>query len=288
MHSSDGMKAPLLSSHDVPPHVRQPFISLGYRRPLRHPYRLGAAAAAGLFSWHNETLNVWSHLLGLLWALSRLAETLAADGVAPVAKAAVGAFDVSAVAVLAASATAHLFAPVLPPGPARLLWRVDHVGIVVAICGSYVPGIRYGFRCHLVPGAAYGAITAAGLVASMHLTFYPTEKHGRDWLRIAALSFTTGFGLVPLAHFCTFAPPEDIRALVPGLLAMFGFYALGVAFFLSFVPERISPAVGELVGSHALWHVCIVAALWSWDVSVSRTLARDWSCEPAPSAAGWG
>ena len=110
MHSSDGMKAPLLSSHDVPPHVRQPFISLGYRRPLRHPYRLGAAAAAGLFSWHNETLNVWSHLLGLLWALSRLAETLAADGVAPVAKAAVGAFDVSAVAVLAASATAHLCA----------------------------------------------------------------------------------------------------------------------------------------------------------------------------------
>ncbi len=152
----------LLSAHEVAPHVRQQYIEVGYRQPLSVSSSLTIATLRGLLTWHTETANVWTHLLGLCWALSRLVDVQArAAGVEPAARLSVGAFHLSAILVLLASSLAHLYAPILPAKPAMRFWRLDHASICVAIGGGYVPGLMYGFRCHPLARASYATLASA-------------------------------------------------------------------------------------------------------------------------------
>ena len=56
----------LLSRDKAPPYARAPFVLHGYR-PV--------GSAVGLFRLHNETANVWSHLLPCGFMVLRVCET---------------------------------------------------------------------------------------------------------------------------------------------------------------------------------------------------------------------
>jgi len=274
----------LISSRAVGEHVRQPYIASHYRQPLRLNGSLCIGTIRGLLTLHNETGNVWSHLLGFGWALWRLVTVQSADRGSPYSRTAAGIFHLSAMAVLMASTTAHLLGPILPQKPSERLWRIDHACICITIGGSYVPGLLYGFRCHPLARNTYAIVTCAGLAASFYLTLFPQlSADGRDWLRIIALCTTVLFGLAPTGHYCLFATADDFHVMIPGLLGMFAAYGVGLYVFLRAVPERLAPGAFALFSSHTLWHICIVAALVSWDYSVDNMLSRDWACDSPPA-----
>jgi predicted membrane channel-forming protein YqfA (hemolysin III family) len=50
----------LLPWHEVPEDTREKYILTGYRRPNKGEWLPCLASA---FSWHNETINIWTHLL---------------------------------------------------------------------------------------------------------------------------------------------------------------------------------------------------------------------------------
>ena len=55
------MASPLIKSHDLPPWYEPgQFVITGYRNP-KH-FSTVTAAAASAFAWHNETLNIHTHL----------------------------------------------------------------------------------------------------------------------------------------------------------------------------------------------------------------------------------
>ena len=62
----------LLPIELAPPHVRSEFVLYAYR-PTCTSWR---PAVLTLFRLHNETLNIWSHLLGAAWVCTMLLETL--------------------------------------------------------------------------------------------------------------------------------------------------------------------------------------------------------------------
>ena len=62
----------LLPIELAPPHVRSEFVLYAYR-PTCTSWR---PAVLTLFRLHNETLNIWSHLLGAAWVCAMLLETL--------------------------------------------------------------------------------------------------------------------------------------------------------------------------------------------------------------------
>ena len=62
----------LLPIELAPPHVRSEFVLYAYR-PTCTSWR---PAVLTLFRLHNETLNIWSHLLGAAWVCAMLHETL--------------------------------------------------------------------------------------------------------------------------------------------------------------------------------------------------------------------
>jgi len=261
----------LLLQGDAPPHSRSRFILSGYRRP--EPRFSFGLVMAGLFSIHNESLNVWSHVFAALWALLRLAQVVASQH--HLDSTTVVIFLASAAACFSFSATFHLLGPVLPAPTAAQLYTLDMNGIVLAIGGSYFPGLYFGFRCHPPLQRAYVAITAALVAASFVVTLAPIIRDAPQWswLRVGTLSSTVAFGLLPLAQWVAIAPLSDRELLLGPLLQMFGLYGLGFVFWHYKVPERWSPGSFDTwLASHFWWHVLVFAAVATWDEDCHRML----------------
>jgi adiponectin receptor len=89
--------------------------------------------------------------------------------------------------------------------------------------------------------------------------------------------------LAPLpcaGHWVCVAAHADVALLLPGVLTMFACYALGVFFFVTHLPERLAPGRFDSgFSSHPLWHVCILAGMWSWDATLRQMIYREWTCE---------
>lgn len=139
----------LLSWDDLPSWRRDNvYIRSGYRRD-RNSY---AHSARSLLYLHNETVNIWSHLLGAIfsgctglymyWAIKPRYESANGADVAVFA-----CFFAGAVICLGMSATYHA---ILDHSEDVAKWgnKLDYTGIVALIVGSFAPTLYYGFFCH--------------------------------------------------------------------------------------------------------------------------------------------
>lgn len=216
-----GERIVLLSWQNAPPHARYPHVPTGYRPgcPASQSSLLGS-----LFSWHNESANAWSHLLGVVYAATRM-HAVATSSASMEARLSVCIFLASAVFCFSASTLAHSLAPVLPREQAARLWSYDLLGICVLIGGSYVPGLRWSFRCRPAHQLAYTAIVAAALLCGAVLSRAPPDDTRFGYRAnkgfVTTVIFTAGFGLVCVAHWCTFAPASERVLLLPPVLKMF-------------------------------------------------------------------
>lgn len=146
----------LLSWDDIHPWQQDnAYILTGYRQ-ASSSYR---GSFASLSYVHNETVNIWSHLLGaiaflLLAAAGVFVVVFLEHEIAPRYASAsrtdvfvFGCFFAGAIACLGMSATYHCLSN---HSPVVAKWgnKLDYAGIVLLIVGSYVPAMYYGFRCH--------------------------------------------------------------------------------------------------------------------------------------------
>lgn len=144
------------------------FIRSGYR-PIRCSY---AHSLRSLFYLHNESVNIWTHLLGAivavgisLWCLygvvrERYAFASSADVCA------FACFFGGAVVCLGMSATFHALVD-HSEEVARWGNKLDYTGIVALIVGSYVPALYYGFFCKPVLLTGYlGLASRRGATSS--------------------------------------------------------------------------------------------------------------------------
>lgn len=127
------------------------FIHTGYR-PTSNSYR---RSFSSLFTLHNESVNIWTHLLGSIFftavglAAFYLFEAFAAARYASATRADVIAFAfffAGAFLCLGMSATFHALSN-HSPDVAKWGNKLDYSGIVFLIVGSHVPALYYGFYC---------------------------------------------------------------------------------------------------------------------------------------------
>lgn len=107
---------------------------------------------------HNESVNIWSHLLGALAFTAGgiflyLVIAPRYETARPADIWAWACFFAGAFCCLGMSATYHAICN-HSPEVARVGNKLDYSGIVFLIVGSYVPALYYGFRCkpELLPG----------------------------------------------------------------------------------------------------------------------------------------
>lgn len=121
------------------------YITTGYR-PESNSY---SKSVGSIFYLHNETVNIWTHLLGavlaVITAMFMYSATRSRFGLATRDDiVAFSCFFVGATLCLGMSAMYHTLMN-HSQFVATFGQRLDHVGIVCLIWGSFVPCIYYGF-----------------------------------------------------------------------------------------------------------------------------------------------
>lgn len=262
----------LATLREVPDWLARPHILSGYR--VRFAPSL---CVKSLFRLHNDTLNVWSHLVPAVALLA------IAVGVAGGAGHGVGGgddeepllpppalplllFDASAVVCFSLSAAFHLFGVQCRHSHERLL-RCDLGGICGLILGSYLPGIHFAFWCAPAARALYTSVMVLGCAGGAVLPALRWSLRRRQAFYVALVAFA----VVPIVHWqmlSAYEPPdvaehhgERLRQ-VGGMLA---WYAAGGALYFTGFPESRWPGRFDIwFHSHTLWHLCVVAAALSW------------------------
>lgn len=134
---------------------------------------------ASLGYWHNETINIYSHLVPALLSLPcavaayqllqpRYDQASNADVIA------FSCFFLGAALCLGMSATYHTISN-HSPTVNRIGNQLDYVGIVLLITGSFVPCIYYGFWCDPDLQAVYWSMVGrlVGVAGSTLLRYVP-------------------------------------------------------------------------------------------------------------------
>ncbi|KKK19242.1 hypothetical protein P175DRAFT_0434846 [Aspergillus ochraceoroseus IBT 24754] len=217
---------------------------------------------------HNETVNIYTHLLPSLLAVPaaiKLHQVLAPryETATHGDIWAFGCFFAGAAFCLGMSAIYHTISN-HSPIVARIGNTCDYIGIVGLIVGSFVPSIYYGFYC--APGLQelYWTMICSIGIGCIMVSVFPQFRTPR--LRPFRAAMFVGMGLsavFPVIHgLQLYGRDQMMRQIGLGWLLLQGFlYILGAGIYAARVPERLRPGKFDLWGSsHQIFHVLVVCA----------------------------
>lgn len=246
---------------EVPHYFRERYVFTGYR-PLHQNWRYYFLS---MFQRHNETINIWTHLLAFLVFLSKLLQlSVTVDFLRDPHSWPLLVLVLSSLTYTACSVAAHLLA-----GKSELchyiFFFLDYVGVSQYQYGSAVVHFYYAvdedLHRHLqgvfMPVAmVFSCLSCLGCCYGKYCNHsHPTLLHKAGQLVPSALAFI--WDISPIARRLMF--PADIHdpAAVYHLRQVA--LSLSTTFFFA-VPalERCFPGWCDFVGqSHQLFHVCV-------------------------------
>lgn len=217
---------------------------------------------------HNETINIYTHLLGAVTAvlgsyflytsLQSRYETASSQDIYVFS-----AFFLGLVSCLSLSATFHTFSN-HSPSIQKFGNQLDYLGIVLLIWGSFIPSIYYGFHSDYELTIRYWCmITTIGLMTGtatlMPMFRMPTWRPVRAGMFVAmGLS-----AIVPVLHGLEIYGYEYMRRAIGlnWLVTQGALYILGAGLYAARIPERWAPGRFDIVGSsHQIFHVLVLLA----------------------------
>jgi adiponectin receptor len=268
----------LCSFDETPEFLRRPFILNHYR--VYFSYNL---CFASLFKLHNETFNVWTHLIGFLIFIILFIYTCIIFSVGyGSGDFLIGDLIVMVVYCLLAlncflsSTCYHLFG-CKSAKAWHMCYKCDLSAISGLIGGSFIPALYYNLYCDQVFQIFYICMICVLAFLGMLFPFIPMHR-GDKWSRIFRILRTSLFicivlsAVVPIFHWLVFLLPSHKTGFGPenwiflcGMLLMLGLYAVGLFFWLTRIPERLMPGYFDIwFSSHQIWHILIVAAACIW------------------------
>ncbi|KYO26555.1 progestin and adipoQ receptor family member 3 [Alligator mississippiensis] len=178
-----------------------PYITDGYRAYL--PSRL---CLKSLFILSNETVNIWSHLLGffLFFTLGIYDMT----SVLPSASASREDFVICSICLfcfqvcMLCSVGYHLFCCHRSEKTSRRWMALDYAGISIGILGCYVSGVFYAFYCNNYWRQVYLITVLAMILAVFFAQIHPSYLT-QQWHRLRSVIFcsVSGYGIIPTIHW---------------------------------------------------------------------------------------
>ncbi|KAG9316747.1 hemolysin-III related-domain-containing protein [Chiua virens] len=274
---------------DLPPQWRSnPFVARGYRYAATPGTRLVFPDVSSsrfipiekwpliimsLFAWHNETLNIHTHLIPFaLWlincipmfnssAFQDLPET---------------AFIIFALICLFSSVVWHTMSGCAHHDGMDLCARIDYVGIGWLISASVGTVVHYGFQCHPNLGNFFLACCLfVGIAGNVFPFFRWFNDYKYRYIRIIFFLCMAFTAIAPLAVLASLHSVKQMIeytshsfASIPGpVWPSLISYLIGLVFYASHIPERfISDRWSRSLdwcggGSHAIWHIFIVLAI---------------------------
>jgi adiponectin receptor len=146
----------------------------------------------------------------------------------------------------------------------ELLSRADYVGIALLIAGSVFPPYTYSFWCEPFFRCLYLSLICALCLCCCvmgMLERFSTKKY--LWPRTLAFMGAGLANLVPMLHLALAGRSmqhEEVRYVLRALGIMAVFYVGGAFIYGLRIPERWARGRFDYFGSHAIWHVLVLAA----------------------------
>ncbi|KAJ5242225.1 uncharacterized protein N7469_000552, partial [Penicillium citrinum] len=220
---------------------------------------------------HNETCNVYTHLIGALLlpfiatASLRILSEPQFFNVSGTDYIMFQIFFWSAESCLVFSTLYHLLGP-HSHGVEQFWHRMDLLGIVVVTVGTFIPGIYYIFNCEPRLQKLHWAIITASGSATAALISIPRFRTLR-WrnVRVGAYIALGASAFIPLLHGIQLYGLHYMLQYsgMKWYLLELVLYGGGVALYGSRTPERFSPGKYDIWGSsHQIFHVCILCAMY--------------------------
>eukprot|EP00128_Syssomonas_multiformis_P000102 Colp12_sorted_trinity150504_noHs@18609 len=248
-HGKAKRRAKTVAFHDAHNFLQDNhYIKHGYR----HEHTIKDCLVS-LFTLHNETLNVWTHLFALgyfIWLTYRCVNEPFVDHYAH--RIAFLAGTLPGCLCFMFSSLFHLFG-CINERVYDILLRFDFSGIGILIGGSFITGTYFGFLCHPPAQQLYVSIfSVIGSIVAMS-TFIPSFTNLRIYVFVGMIALS----VFPLSHWVAVSHLEHGEYyFFFGVLCMLLLYATGFAAYLTRFPERISPGSFDIWGhSHQIWHV---------------------------------
>ncbi|KAF7663797.1 hypothetical protein LDENG_00200250 [Lucifuga dentata] len=259
-HSSLPSPRPTVAASQVPSLFREPYILSGYR-PLDQDWR---CYLLSVFQRHNESLNVWTHLLaGPVLLLRWWANVGAVGYTLDATSLPLTLFMVSSLSYLFLSVTAHLLQSHSELAH-YFFFFMDYVGVAVYQYGSALglyfyssePVWRESFVGLLfLPGAAFfGWLSCAGccFAKSHYKRPYPLR---RKICQLIPTSLAYVLDISPVVHRLLTVSWSQEPSL-PFHALQIASFLLSALFFSCPIPERFFPGHCDFVGQgHQIFHL---------------------------------
>lgn len=245
-----------LSFQDTPDFMRDnSFIVLGYR-----PQLTLAAALGSVFRWHNQTMNIWSHLAGLALFVYYTVSTCMNGEVRT--RWPLLVFLAGAMTCFATSALFHVMCCVSAAYNAMFL-KLDFAGIVVVMWSMYWPWVCYtfGIRAYVttIVYMAMASLVSVGTLYTAVSDAMVGNSRSIQLIRPVLFGLQAVVGVVPLVHASSMYWPQ-VQFATKMVVAQLLLHATGATVYSTKVPERFFPGMFDTTASsHTLFHIFIVA-----------------------------
>ena len=266
----------------VDPALRNLYVNTGYR--LNYSV---TDCFKSIFSFHNETMNIWTHLLSLIGLIiggyivmdNTLAESNDID------RTLLLVYMICTGLCLLLSLVYHTFGCLSRECHDRLL-NCDLFGIALNITGSCLPIAYYGFNCDAEMQFMYICMILSIIPVGAIVAMYGAHPTVGLYIRTIGFCVLGAFGSFPLIHCYKSTPPDLIHIFnegISGWSSVLIAYVSGVLIYIMKFPEKQYPKFTEYtsVSSHAIWHLAVTAgvALGMRQIYIHSQVAPNMSCE---------
>jgi len=238
-----------------------------------HGYRVNFSkmqCIKSVFSFSNETINIWSHLFGVLWFISSLIDIN--TKILPALRLSSGSdhfvmtvFCVCLLLCFLFSASYHTFS-CHSQFYNDLWYKLDLLGISVGVWGCYMAGLYYGFYCDRFWTGFY--MSVLGMVLALNLICQVLGRRINAFADVSPVSIYIGiviFGFLPKFHWIYVNGgfgSSIVQYFMPRVMGLYTIAGVAVVFYLVKFPERWFPGRFDYLGSsHQIWHFLILIAL---------------------------
>lgn len=247
---------------------------------LPHPWRVNPHILRGyrftesklecltsIFKPSNESVNIWSHALGLILVLAIAFHFYPTSAAFPLSS----KTDVLIAAIFFGAACKCLICSTMwhtMNGIANitLLDRfacVDYTGISFLVAASILSTEWTAFYCEPVSRTVYMTLTAVLGVLGTILPWRPTfNRSDMAWARVAFYITLGATGFAPVIQLNMSRGPAWTYYFYAPLAKSIAVYVAGAVIYASHVPERWFPGAFDYCGgSHNIWHVAVLGGI---------------------------
>jgi adiponectin receptor len=161
-----------------------------------------------LFSFHNETMNIWSHFIGficvILAGINITVDIMASSDISYLELVAVEGFMICAAICLLLSTIYHWFG-CMSEYCHNCLLKFDLTGVALLVSGSFFPAVYYGFYCIPHVQRIYFGVTVGILLVGLSAPWIEWTVFGHP-VKPFVLASLVVFGLVPFVHWLLVTP----------------------------------------------------------------------------------